>query len=205
MENITKDTIFEVVPKDVIKDIFEEFELELEDGIHGAYHWARVIENGWEIAQDNGANMKVIVAFGFFHDCKRENDGDDPDHGFRGGEFMEKYRHRLNLTDEEFRKAQIACAGHTDVLHDNDLDIGTCWDSDRLDLLRVGIMPDPDYLNNEISKNPDFIEVRSEYAEYDEEMAWMFEIIEDIHSYKLTDYLKDKVADKIKSSLKRSI
>lgn len=205
MDNITKEAIYEIIPKEVIKDIFDNFDLELEDGIHGIYHWARVIENGWEISQDNNANMKVITAFGLFHDCKRENDEHDPEHGFRGGEFMEKYKDKLNLTEEEFQKAKIACSGHTDILHNDDIDISTCWDADRLDLLRVDIYPNPEYLNNEISKDPDFIQVRSEYAEFQEEACWMYDILEDIRDQKLTNYLEDKVNVKKTNTAKRSI
>lgn len=191
MSILTKEDIYEVIPKKIIHGIFEDFDLELEDGIHGVHHWARVIENGLEIASHNNANKKIIIAFGFFHDCQRENDGDDPEHGFRGGEFMEKYRGKINLTDEEFDKVKIACAGHTNVLHHNDIDISTCWDADRLDLFRVGIYPEAEYLNNEISKQDYFIEERSELAEYEETFAWSEDLIEDVYSSKITNFLSN--------------
>lgn len=190
MNKINKEKIYSVIPKEVLHDIFEDFDLEIEDGIHGLYHWARVIENGLEIANHNNANTKIIVAFGFFHDCQRENDGEDPEHGFRGGEFMEQYRGKINLTDEEFDKVKIACSGHTDTLHHDDIDISTCWDSDRLDLYRVGIYPEPEYLNNKISKNELFIKQRSELAEYEERPEWSKELIEDVYSLKVTNFLK---------------
>ena len=35
--------------------------------------------------------------------------------------------------------------------------IQTCWDADRLDLGRVGMMPDPRFLSTEIAKRRDTI------------------------------------------------
>jgi uncharacterized protein len=197
MKNITKEKIYGIIPKEIIKEIFDDFDLDLEDGIHGIYHWARVIENGLEISQHNNANMNVIIAFGLFHDCQRENDSEDPDHGFRGGEFLEQFRGKLNLTNEEFDKAKKACAGHTNVLHDNDLDISTCWDADRLDLFRVGIYPEAEYLNNDIAKNDSFIESRSELAEYEENFHWMTCIIEDFHTLDVINFLDKKITKPI--------
>ena len=40
----------------------------------------------------------------------------------------------------------------------DDLTIATCWDADRLDLLRVGVMPDPRYLVTEAARNAEVIE-----------------------------------------------
>lgn len=202
MNKIDKDNIYNVIPKKVLIDIFEDFDLELEDGIHGLYHWARVIENGVEIANHNNANKNIVIAFGFFHDCQRENDGEDPEHGFRGGEFMEKYRGKINLTDEEFDKVKIACSGHTNVLHHNDIDISTCWDADRLDLFRVGVYPEPEYLNNEISKDESFIEQRSELAEYEERPQWATELIEDVYSLEVTNFLQNLTNKKLNIKIK---
>lgn len=180
--NLKKEDIYNVVPKDVIQDIFEEFQLDLLEGAHGFYHWSRVIENGLLLSEDNNANLNVIIAFGLFHDCKRENDHEDPEHGFRGGQILMQYKDRINLTEEEINKAIIACEGHTDVLFHNDIDISTCWDSDRLDLMRVGIYPDPDLLNNDLAKEDWIIEQRSEIAEEWQEPQWAIDLIDDIQT-----------------------
>jgi uncharacterized protein len=183
--------IYKVVPKDVIKDIFDEFELDLLDGYHGFYHWSRVIENGMFLSEDNGTNLNVIIAFGFFHDCKRENDDEDPEHGFRGSQIMAEYKDRLGLTNEEFQKAYTACDGHTNEKHHEDLDIATCWDADRLDLMRVGIYPKPEFLNNDLAKEDWVIESRSEIAEYEENPSWADDLVEDIiNSPTLTESLE---------------
>jgi len=38
----------------------------------------------------------------------------------------------------------LASGGHTHEGYHDDVTIQTCWDADRLDLGRVGIIPDPD-------------------------------------------------------------
>ena len=72
------------------------------------------------------------------------NDGWDPGHGARGAEFAASLRGKsFLLADDDFELLQYACIWHTDgVTHDN-ATIATCWDADRLDLGRVGIVPDP--------------------------------------------------------------
>ena len=52
----------------------------------------------------------------------------------------------IELNDEQFQKLLRACSGHTVGLHDSDMTIGACWDSDRLDLNRVDIYPDANYI-----------------------------------------------------------
>jgi uncharacterized protein len=44
------------------------------------------------------------------------------------------------------------CGGVSDVLT-----IGTCWDADRLDLARFGIVPDPELLSTAAARDPAFI------------------------------------------------
>lgn len=180
---IKKEDIYKVVPKEVIAKIFNDFELEIEEGIHGFFHWARVIDNGLTLANMNGANPNIIIAFGLFHDCKRENDNEDPEHGHRGGDILREYAEFINLTEEEVEKAAIACEGHTNVLHNNDLDIGTCWDSDRLDLFRVGIYPEENYLNTIEAQDPDFIDERSELSEYEHVSDWAADLFSDVEQY----------------------
>ena len=46
----------------------------------------------------------------------------------------------------------LACEGHSDGLLDADICVQSCWDSDRLDLGRVGIEPNPHYLCTEAAK-----------------------------------------------------
>ena len=51
-----------------------------------------------------------------------------------------------------------ACKYHSDGLIDADITVQTCWDSDRLDLGRVGIKPSSDRLCTEVARRSDVIE-----------------------------------------------
>jgi len=129
------------------------------EGIHGASHWSRVRLNGLEIAKNNGANSKVVELFSFFHDSMRENDDHDPLHGSRAAEFIQDLSLQfLDINQQEKDLLMTACRHHTDRLSDtNDKTILTCWDSDALDLGRVGIYPLSERLNTDFAKQEDFI------------------------------------------------
>ncbi len=128
------------------------------NGIHGVSHWARVYENGLFLARKTGANLEVVRLFALFHDARRVNEWDDRDHGLRGAEFARTLHGRLfELSEPEFQLLHRACAGHTDELTHPDPTIQTCWDSDRLDLGRVGIKPHPSRLCTEAARKPETI------------------------------------------------
>jgi uncharacterized protein len=122
--------------------------------IHGPDHWRRVLSFGLKIADDSGADVLVVKLFALFHDSRRENDGFDPGHGLRGAYFAKELREagRFEVTEEQFDKLFFACHWHTDETHHDDITIGTCWDSDRLDLGRVMIKPKAKYLNTAAAK-----------------------------------------------------
>lgn len=142
--------------------------------IHGNRHWYRVMSNGIRIANNTpGVDRDVVELFGLLHDTMRENDGDDPYHGYRAAKLAEKLRDFIELDDTQFEKLTYALSHHTDETHHPDETIGACWDSGRLDLGRVGIYPRKEYLNTDYAKeivrrgdlygvNPD-----DEYAELD--------------------------------------
>ncbi|MFK7817970.1 MAG: hypothetical protein AB8G99_04585 [Planctomycetaceae bacterium] len=123
------------------------------NGIHGLLHWGRVYDNGVRIAEEVGANLKVVQLFAFFHDSRRFNDSQDPGHGERGAKFAEMLRGEFfEVTDEEFQLLYIACRDHTDEQTADDLTVQACFDADRLDLFRVGIKPRPELLCTEVAK-----------------------------------------------------
>jgi uncharacterized protein len=104
------------------------------------------------LAAKTGANVTVVRLFALFHDCRRENDGWDPEHGLRGADFAISLRGKhFDLPDEHFELLYEACTGHTDGHHHENPTIGTCWDSDRLDLGRVGMIPDPAYMSTDFA------------------------------------------------------
>lgn len=128
-------------------------------GHHGVVHWARVLENGRKLAATTGANVEVVSLFAVFHDSRRENDGDDCGHGGRGAELAAKLRGRLfDLPDAEFDLLSRACERHTGGRTDPDVTALTCWDADRLDLGRVGVVPAPRYLCTAAAKAPAMID-----------------------------------------------
>ena len=61
-------------------------------GIHGVGHWARVLLNGRLLAEETGADPRVVELFALFHDSRRINDGTDPEHGRRGADLAAAQR-----------------------------------------------------------------------------------------------------------------
>lgn len=127
-------------------------------GIHGAGHWARVMENGLRLASRTHANPRVVQAFAVLHDCCRLHDGTDPEHGPRAAEFAATVpRSILPLTAAELAFVVEACADHARGWVHADVTVMTCWDADRLDLGRVGTRPDPERLCTGAAREPDMI------------------------------------------------
>lgn len=116
--------------------------------LHGPDHWRRVERNGRLLATRCGADLTVVRLFAIFHDAKRENEGHDRGHGKRGAEYARELRRAwLPITDDQFELLHFACVWHTDAHHHEDATIGACWDADRLDLGRVGVIPSPGYMS----------------------------------------------------------
>lgn len=91
------------------------------------------------------------------HDARRRHEGVDPGHGGRGADFAATLRGTLiHLSDAEFALLRTAGADHTKGLIDADTTIQTCWDTDRLDLGRVGTVPDPSRLCTDAAREPAF-------------------------------------------------
>ncbi len=147
-----------MISKDIIFLLKNSFSLDW-DGIHGVSHWSRVRLNGLEIAKNNGANNKIIELFSFFHDSMRENDNHDPLHGERAAKFIEDLSLQfLDINQQEKDLLMTACRYHTSRLSDtSNKTILTCWDSDALDLGRVGIYPLSERLNTDFAKQEYFI------------------------------------------------
>lgn len=124
-----------------------------EYSIHGPDHWKRVERNGLLLATRTGADTTVVRLFAVFHDSRRENDGYDESHGARGAAFATTLRGNLfTLPDDAFTLLHYACTWHTEGQHHPDPTIGTCWDADRLDLGRVGIIPDPEFMSTPFAR-----------------------------------------------------
>ncbi len=127
-------------------------------GIHGIDHWRRVRENGLRIARQNGADQVVVELFAYLHDIKRRNDGHDPRHGQRAAEWIVRLDEGvLPLDSEALYLLTYACRHHTQGLTDADITVQTCWDADRLDLGRVGIIPKTERLCTDVARRPEIL------------------------------------------------
>lgn len=150
------------LPRGIISDelfdlIRNEFALDLH-GIHGLSHWLRVRENGLRVAQASGADMLLVELFALLHDVKREDEGVDRYHGQRAASYVKRLPHMLlNLSQPDMELLTEAIAYHSEGLTVAHVTVQTCWDADRLDLGRVGIVPKPRYLCTTIAKEPDVI------------------------------------------------
>ena len=165
----------------VINRILEDYQLSPE-GIHGVDHWMRVLENGKILADKTGADSTVVSLFAVLHDSKRAGESVDPLHGERASEYILEIRDEyLDITDDQLEILRTACAFHNKNLteppefnmHNADkntieraiITIQTCWDADRLDLPRVGIVIDPDRLCTDVARQPGIIREASLRAE----------------------------------------
>ena len=176
-----KNIVLSVIPKDVIIELLEQYKLDVLHSAHGASHWGRVAENALMIcATENNTESAdaVCTAFAFFHDICRESEYVDTDHGQRGANLMRKYKDRMNLSDSEFNLAYKACVDHTNIIHNEmDIIISACMDADRLDLGRVGIIPDAEFLNTEFAKSNIIISAAMARSVDDYCPRWMTEIM----------------------------
>ena len=138
--------------------IQHQFALDL-DGIHGTNHWARVCENGLRLAVETGADPEILELFAYFHDSRRLSDGWDLKHGSRAAAFAQSLQGSLlSLHVEKLEILTYACIHHSDGLTDADVTVQTCWDADRLDLGRIGILPDPNRLCTPVARTPEIID-----------------------------------------------
>jgi uncharacterized protein len=180
----TVDSISQDTQKLDVSNLFlvvaQGFELNLK-GIHGMYHWARVLENGLKLSEVNGEDKRIIILFSLYHDSKRKSDGFDPQHGRRGALFAQQFRnHLFKIEDRAFQKLTYACEYHSDELMDEDVTIQTCWDADRLDLGRVGIMPKKKLLGRLVSDHIEIFEWSTErgFSYFINETARMWETLQ---------------------------
>jgi uncharacterized protein len=140
-------------------------------GLHGAPHWARVMLNGMILCDHTPELRRDVVAlFALFHDCARWNEDYDPDHGARGAEVAAAVRARYyQLDDEGFALLVEACRTHTGGRIPSHPTVMACWDSDRLDLPRVGATVRPAWLGTPSARDPSVLraaELRSVNLEF---------------------------------------
>src|SRR5688500_7587265 len=113
-----------------------------EMSIHGPRHWRTVEFNALELAKTSGADVLVARLFAVLHDSQRHNESHDPLHGQRAADWAATLRGEyFRLNDARFRLLETACVLHDKGRVSDEPTVGTCWDADRLDLIRIGMAP----------------------------------------------------------------
>jgi hypothetical protein len=132
------------------------FKLNAKTSYHGPSHWDQVERNVIKLAKlTPGADMKVCRLFAVLHDCKRENEDRDPKHGVRAAALARQLESdgKFHLDYGQFGLLDWALSEHNDGKTTADPTVGCCWDADRLDLPRVGIVPDKNLLSTDAGKS----------------------------------------------------
>lgn len=122
---------------------------------HGPGHWLQVERNVIMLGEHTpGCDLEVARLFALLHDCRRENEGRDPEHGARAAEFAQELHDRGMLALDPGRLATLkyAMTHHNGGQVSADPTIGVCWDADRLDLPRVGTTPDIDLMSTQYGR-----------------------------------------------------
>ena len=133
---------------------------------HGPSHWRTVRRNGLYLARHHAADEEIIRLFALFHDSCRENEYGDPEHGPRGAQLAIEFRQagHFQLDDLRMELLVTACQIHNGGPPQTDPTLAVCLDADRLDLGRVGIIPDPRFLSTATAKD---IAIRNAWHEID--------------------------------------
>lgn len=143
--------------------------------LHGEIHWRAVAATGLRLrAFHPPVSARLLLAFGMLHDCRREDEGWDPQHGFRAAEVVLTSRALPKLIEpDEIRILAKACLLHEKgKTEPDDLRIGLCWDSDRYNLLRLDIRPIQELLSAGLSEADHERMIRQTIRMLDEVPNW---------------------------------
>ena len=139
----------------IAEEIKKQFKLDIHS-LHGISHWERVRKIGFYLAATTEADFRVVNLFSLLHDSQRENEDYDPYHGFRASEYVQLLftSGLLPLDQKQLDQLKYACLHHSERnAQSDDITIQTCWDADRLDLCRLGIIPDNKFFYTEVGKS----------------------------------------------------
>jgi len=124
------------------------------DSIHGPGHWRNVDEAGMLICRGSPADLLVVRFFAYLHDARRHDDGTDLEHGPRSAARLGELPEHLDvLSTEQEELLAYAICHHTDGDTTDEPTVGACWDADRLDLGRVGIIPSASFMSTQAGKD----------------------------------------------------
>lgn len=120
---------------------------------HGQNHWQDVANIAGAIAQRENTDVFGAQVFGLVHDCCRENDNDDPQHGPRAAHWITNSPKIIRLIGPETaQRVAKACEIHTLPITTQDPFCGACLDADRITLHRVGFNPKLKWFSTQTGK-----------------------------------------------------
>lgn len=157
---------------DLVGVVRYQFKLDVNSPIHGEPHWKAVAWTAIELSKEVGTNPLVGLLFGLFHDCCRENDGADPQHGPRAADLFKRV-----LKPGVFWPVYDACRYHTTIHRPAQLEVAVCVDADRLNYWRLGeqARPDPKYLT--LPQSVRRIDLHKTLPGHDAEWADLYEAV----------------------------
>ena len=90
----------------------------------------------------------MVEYFAYLHDSKRQNDDHDPEHGLRASRYCRHLYSEglIDLHPQELEQLCNAVRLHNMRHISGDITCQSCWDSDRLEIGRVGKAPSPERL-----------------------------------------------------------
>ena len=145
--------------------------------LHGVAHWTRVHRYGLLLADSlelPDTEKLAIALFGWTHDLARTDDAGGNVHAYDGAKYVQVVTDNLfrdfpNTTLDVVKVAiryhsdgmnteeaihELAITEHSNWSRESVLNvIGCCWDADRLDLLRLGIVPNESKMSTACWKN----------------------------------------------------
>jgi len=111
---------------------------------HGEEHWRAVASQGLllsDICNLGAAGRAAAALFGLFHDCRRQNDEYDPEHGARAAEAFIIWSSGTQLKEDFCAELEASMVLHDKGQTTTRLIAGLGWDADRSTLGRVGMTP----------------------------------------------------------------
>lgn len=138
--------------------------------LHGPAHWARVQRFGTLLAEREGLPAearRVVDVFAWTHDLAREDDLAGRGHALAGAEYLDEVVPVVfpELAAAEVEVVRIAIRHHSDGLTAQQAReaglfsglplpseavaaaVGVAWDADRLDLMRLRVLPRPELMS----------------------------------------------------------
>lgn len=135
------------------KNIKERFGQNCDSSIHGYEHWKRVENVGHMLCGSEGVDKMFVTLFSYFHDSCRVDDSVDTRHGQVAANYAKSLRGVCyDMGQEDFDLLYTSIYFHSHPMVTNNASVGVCWDSDRIDLVRVGLIPKIEYMSTKSAK-----------------------------------------------------